>query len=348
MDERFYGPRVERYGVNLLDENDNLVMPLDGVRNGKVEVDVDRVIFGNFAFDMIHKGQPVDWFRSRFQPWVEVNGLSWPLGVFLPTSPKHSKRRDTRVATVACVDKMSVLDENKIEQTYSIAPGQVVTEVVRSLILQSGEERFALTPSDKTTRHMMVWDPGESILRICHDLLQHIGYQRLWCDGHGLYRIEPNVDPAHRPVSFDFIAGETAIHTDTFSRTRDILGVPNKVVLTTSSTDESPALVSVATNELPDHPYSYQARGRWVVRTYSGQEAADQATLDARAQQYLWTASNPVANWAFEHAVLPLEVFQVMGIDDGPTPTRAWVNSWSLTLEAGSLMDGVWQEIQEH
>lgn len=337
------GPRIEQYRVDVLDADDNLVRTLTGVLSGRAEANLDAPIRGGLTLTL---AEPVEWLRQRLRPMTRVNGVEWPLGVYLPQSPKAEYDDDGITWRVSCLDKTVVLHEHETDRTYSVAPGSVVTDVVRSLILLAGEDRISLTDSPKTTTALLAWTPGTSLLRIINDLLASINYGAIWCDRSGQYRVEPYLPPAQRPITATFAKGETAIHSPAFTRAQDDAAVPNKVVLISSGSGDEEALIALATNTDPASPYSFAARGnRWVTRTYEGVDAADQATLDALAVRYLWDNSTPVASLDVEHATVPLDLGDRIAFQHDDIDTTAVVNEWGVELAVGAWMTGLWNEV---
>ena len=347
ISELLTGPRVEAFWVELLDVDDNPIRVLDGISDTTVAQNWDSTIRGGIQFSLHAQGnEDVNWMQNRFRPWIWSNGMSWPVGVFLPTSPTAKYSETSKTWDVSGLDKTSILDEDKVLQTYSVAKGAIITDVVRTLIESVGETRVALTPSVKVARDLMVWEPGTSILAIINDLFDHINYEHLWADKTGQFRAEPYIESQARPVSAVFAEGDASIHSPVFARTQDVTGVPNRVVLVTAGTDEAPALTAIATNTNPDSPYSYQSRGnRWVTRTYTGVEAADQATLNSLASKYLWTAATPIAYLDVSHAIVSLDLGNVVQFISDDVDVLALVNEYTIPLEVGALMTGKWQEL---
>lgn len=339
------GPRVESYKVELLDRHDQFVADLDMVLDGTVEQNFDSVIRGGCSLTM-DSVAGIDWHQSRVRPWVKVNGITWPLGVFLPTSPDREYHATKRSWRFEGVDKLSVLDSDAVPDTFSLEEGTVVTTAVKEIIESTGETVIALTPSPKVLAEQMVWSPGTTKLRIINDLLGSVAYSRVWADGFGRFRVEPFVQPRNRPVRAVFEEGEAAIHSATITRTQDIASVPNRTVLTTSGTDDTPTLVAVAENHEPDSPYSYENRGnRWVTKTYEGVEAVDQESLDSRASQYLWNSSTPPAYYSVSHAVVPLDPDDVVRLVHQDIDALVQVNEYRVDLSPGSMMGGKWKEL---
>lgn len=339
------GPRVESYWVELLDRTDAVKRTLTTSYGGRVENNYDREIRGACSLNILGN-QEIDWLNDRFRPWVRVNNNAWPLGVYLPTSPEE-KNGDEKEWSVGGLDKTVVLSEAHTDATYSVSPNisGPVLDVVVGILHDLGEVRIAATPSSATVKDTMVWDPGTSWLTIVNGLLTAINYENIWTDRYGQFRLEPHVPAQNRPVAHTFLAGEQAIHKREWTRSRDITSVPNKTIVVMQGNDEDEGMVAVAVNVDPAHPYSYQARrNRWISRTYTA-DAADQATLDALASRYLWSASTPPANIYVEHMVIPFETLDVMRMVSGEDDFYGRVNEWQLELSPGALVRSMWNEV---
>ena len=324
---------------------ESTVSKLDGVTGARVEHNVNAQIRGGLSLSMRDTGQDIDWASVRFRPWVRVNDLTWPLGVFLPASPSLSHDEYGRAWEVPCLDKTSILDQDVVTTSYSVPVGTVVTERVDEIIRMAGESGASITPSDLTTRSPMVWEAGTTLLRIVNDLLESINYFSVWADRRGAFRAEPYYRPQDRKVAATFASGEYAIHSPKWSRAQDIAGVPNRVVLIVEGDDENPGMTSTLDNLDPASPYSIPSRGRVVSRVYTGVEAADQETLDALAARYLLNASTPSATLSVEHAQVPLDGNDVVRFASDGVDTFAVVEGWQVDLDPGALMGGTWREV---
>ena len=319
---------------------------LDGVTSCRVEHNVNAAIRGGCSLSLRDvAGQDLDWASVRFRPWVRVNNLTWPLGVFLPASPSLSHDEFGSAWEVSCLDKTSILDQDVMTSSYSVPVGTVVTDRVAELISGAGEASTAITPSTLTTRSPQTWEPGTSRLRIINDLLDGINYFSLWADRHGQYRAEPYRRPQDRSLAATFAAGEAAIHSPRWSRAQDIAGVPNRTVVIVEGDEDTPGMTATADNTDPASPYSIPSRGRVVARTYTGVEAADQPTLDALAARYLADASTPSATLEVQHASVPLDGNDVVRFASAGVDTLAVVEGWQVDLTPGSLMTGTWREV---
>lgn len=339
----YTGPRIETFWVDLLDGEERFVRRLDTLRDGTVEKKFDSTVQGGCKLTIDFPD--IQFLSARFRPWVRVNSTSTPLGVFLATSPEESWFEGVRTWEIGGLDKLTVLSEDAVEETFSLASGTFVIPEVRNQINAAGETAMVVTDSLATLREPIVWPAGTTRLKIVNDLLQAINYRKIWADGYGRYRVEPWSDPSSRPVKHVFEAGDRAIHMSEWTRTQDLAAVPNKVILTTSGTDDKPALRAVARNENPNSPYSYQSRGRWVTQVHTDVEAVDQETIDGLAKRYLSEASSPVAHYKAQHAFMPMDPQDIMRWRTGGRDALVMVSEFKIPLSPGQMTETLLVEV---
>lgn len=357
FDPRLTGPRIEKYWVEVLDSSDSLIAALPavnsdattfGVLDGTVTYNVDATVQSGASLELLNVPDSFNWGSWRFKIWVSANGISWPLGVYLPAKPDTEHSATAAKSSASLLDKTSILDARLVGQTFSVAAGQnVVSNVTQILTVLFGESNVAITPSSKTLSTALTWSPGDSYLKVVNDLLSAIAYNNLWADRFGQFRAEPWVDPASQQPAHVFARGETAIHLPTFTVSQDVSGVPNEVVCLTAGTDTTAGMYSRVTNEDASSPYSYQARQRWVSAVYTDVAAADQATLDTIAHQHLVDSMSPAWYASVSHAAVPLDARDVVQFTSGDVDRVCWVNEWAYSsLKApGALMTGKWKAV---
>ena len=122
-----------------------------------------------------------EWTQIRVQPWVSIDFAdgetdSWPLGVYLPATPTIHWSDAVATADVDLYDKLLILVEDKVNATFAVPAGAVVTEQVEAIIASAGESRMSIAASTATLRSAMVWEPGTTKLRIINDLLAAVNY----------------------------------------------------------------------------------------------------------------------------------------------------------------------------
>lgn len=343
----FTGTRVETFWLEHLNSDDQPIKIFDKTRDMTVTQNIDAKIRGGFKFTIQSSSKVMDYMQDRVKPWVMVNGVKWPLGVYLPSSPDVTRSAASLEVVVPCHDKTIILEQDKVPETFSLPAGTPVIEAVVDLITGTGETAISVTESAATSRTPQTWNAGTSVRDIINDLLQSVNYSTIWVDYNGVFRVEPYIPPNQKIPVRVFDAGEYAIHSPDWKRKRDISQVPNRVILISPGTDTDSELISVAENTDPNSDYSYQARGgRWVTRVYENVEAADQTTLDSLATRYLANATRAIAHLEVSHALVPLNPGDAVVFNSWPAvQTVAQVNEFSYSLRAGALVSAMWTEV---
>lgn len=279
---------------------------LDGVTGGSLEWNSTAQIKGGGKLNMIDTKANIDWLHVRIKPILSLDtGLSWPLGIFIPSTPIEKYNVDGRSWEIEMLDRTSVYDLDKIETTFALPTGTVVTTAVRDLLTSTGEPVGALTESTETLSAPLVWQAGTTKLTIINDILQAAGFNALWADGNGQFRIEKNVPPQERSLVYSMLDDSDSIYLPDFQIDKDIYSIPNKVVVIGQGSGSDEALIGIATNMNPESPYSYPSRGRWIVTTVDGVEATSQAVIDQIAQNTLAQLTSPGSSITVNHAPLP-------------------------------------------
>lgn len=342
------GNRHTKYYLDVLDANDIPLARLDGVYDGKLDWVANVAIKGAGQIMVRDVQQNINWLTARFRPVMVVEGLPiQPLGVFLPAETPESWNNG-RNWNVKLLDKTTILDQDIITSTYSVAAGTVVTTEIISIITGAGITNYAITASTSVLAGGFAWSPGTSKLHIINDLLSTISYFSLYADLNGQLRGEPYVLPAQRPLVYEFIDGVNAIYEPNFVRDIDIWKIPNRVVVVGQGDSTTAALTSVIDNTDPDSPYSIANRGRVIGFSEQGVEAVNQAALDAYARRRLVELTTPTASVQIRHSPVPgLAVNQTVRFRRVPAgiDARHTVSKTELTLRGDALVVSTLREV---
>ncbi|WP_336642048.1 hypothetical protein [Microbacterium sp. USHLN272] len=335
-----------RWAFELLDSQDRPLGALDGVTGGSAEIVAQNVLGGSGSLELDERGAAIDWMQHRVRATCIDGATSWPVGVYLFASPGEQHGAFTLSYNVGLLTKMNVPSEDTVEARYSLAVGTPIIPTVVALLTSTGETRIAVTESASTLTASLTWEAGTSKLTIINDLLQAAGYWSLWCDGSGMFRVEPYADPASRPVSFDFEHGERSLHMPDWDREQDHSSVPNRVIAVGQGDDKTAPLVGIATNEDPNSPYSFQARGRWITLTIEGVEAESQSIIDQFATRKLRDAMSPVSRLTVTHALMPLDPNALVAFTPEDGQRRlATVQRMSMQFAFDSDISAEWRQV---
>lgn len=330
--------RSPRWRFTLLDSEDNALRTLKGVKASSGEIAPRERLGGQATLVLDERsGDNIDWasHRVRFTYDPGIEGVDpWNMGVYRFASPGRDHSEGGRISyDCKLLTKLSVVDGDKLTEPLSLASGTEIIPAVVALIESTGEHRIAVTPSTKTLAAPYTLEAGESKLTAINELLQAADYWTLKVNLEGVFIVAPYVNPQDRDLAWAFTQGARSVHRSKWKHEQDINSVPNLAVCRTAGTDEEPALIGVARNEVtdPDHPaypFSFAARGHWTGRTYDV-EAGSQAVVDSLAAQYLLGAMDPVSKYSIEHAILPLEGDDLVSFKSTGADTLATVQRMS-------------------
>lgn len=335
---------MNRWEFELLDRADTPIGMLDGVTGGSAEIVAQSQLGGSGSLSLDERGADIDWMSHRVRAWFHTGAEAWAVGTYLLTSPTET-HSDLGVSyKIGLLTKMSIPSEDTVEARFSLGAGSPIIPAIVELIESTGETRIAATESTIALSSGLTWEAGTSKLTIINDLLQAAGYWSLWCDGTGQFRVEPYVNPADRGVSRTFEHGNDSVHYADWSYTRDMASVPNRFIAVGSGDEEAPPLVGVATNEDPNSPFSFQARGRWVTMTEEGVESETQAVIDQYAARRLREQMAPVSKLRVKHAMLNLAPNDLVAFvpEDG-VRRLATIQRMSMSFTFDTDIDADWR-----
>lgn len=316
---------------------------LDGVEDATLEFNVNATIRGGGNLTWSGVEEP-DWSKILLQPWYVLNTpegpIGWPRGVFIPAAPVDAHTDTGKTVDVELYDKLLILDQDKVDKTYTVAEGTNVVTAIIVVIESAGQTRHAIEDKADTLKHPMVFEAGTSKLAIVNELLSSINYFSLWCDGYGVYQGRPYQEASARPVVRTFVDDEDSIFAPDFTHDRDMFNIPNKVIEVGRGDGDTEGLVATATNEDPRSPYSYQARGRWIVHVDTDVEATSQGVINGIATRRLGELSRTASAVDFEHAHVPLELNDIVEFKRGDRDLaiRAAVQTMTISTATGDLV----------
>jgi hypothetical protein len=376
-DEVLYGDRVTSYRWEVLTHAngiDTLAGYLDGVVEPSAQLSwsLYEAVKGAGSLKVADLAEPQRGFlriadvalpSARLRPVLVIDGLpEIALGVYLFSAAPERWSGPGRVYELALLDRNTVLDQDKVETSYTVTAGTVILAAVATVIVSAGESITVDATETRILSAPMVWKSGTTKLQIVNDLLNALNYNSLWVDGVGNYRATPYVVPASRSIKYEvlnlerqLVDGDTSIYDDEWTRDRDLFAVPNKVITVQSASGDVAPLTGVATNTDPASPFSYVSRGnRWIVgdpitdvETPSGTTGEVTAFLNAKARASLIASSSVQAAVEVKHLPIPVRVGDVVrfanttaGID-----ARHVLTSFSLDAHPLGLMTSTLQEV---
>ncbi|WP_149264301.1 hypothetical protein [Actinomadura sp. K4S16] len=264
--------------------------------------------------------------------------VEWPQGVFLLSTPSRSvDASDVVTRAVDGYDQLQIFIDDVVPDRYTAAAGAAYTTVVSSLL---GSVAKQVTPSSAVLPVAKEWEPGTTKLAIINELLSAINYDSLSFDEDGVALVRPYVSPQDRPAEYTYADDAVSVMNPEVEQELDLFSVPNRWVLVVSDPDRA-ALSAVYTNSDPASPTSTVRRQRVITDFRQEEDAADQATLAARAARLAFEASQVFETISFTTALMPVhsgnDVYKILY---GPLAVNAKYaeHTWEMELKAGTQM----------
>ena len=242
-------------------------------------------VFAPAAEDVDGNPVEIDWLSDEIRPVLLIDGEAYPLGVFMPVTPRNRSDGVVSSVRVEAYDRCwRVRDTNSDSLLYWPA-GTRYLDAVEQLLTAAGIVTVLRTDSDAvfaTARED--WDIGTGYLTVINDLLGEINYNPLWFNAEGAAVLEPRSVPEESAIEHTLDASDpgTLVRLG-ISRETDIYSAPNVFIVVCANPELSSVMTSTAINDNPQSPLSVSRRGRRICTVVHMDNIADQDALDACA-----------------------------------------------------------------
>lgn len=339
--------REWRFRYELLDRAGKVIGAPEVEPGAEIEysdlADVQRT--GKF---IIRAENDINYATDRLRPWVDLLMLdggwqSWPLGVFMLASPttRYGSSPNRKPREVTGYDLGLTLRDDKVLDRFTLPAGANYLDEVRKILTSAGLPSSNISADSRTLPAAKEWDPGTPKYTIVNELMNALNYRSLFFDANGLPQAQPYRSPSEAAPLWRYEFGATSVTLPDVSHTLDLTSVPNAWVLVVSEPDREP-LRSQYINTSPTSPTSTVNVGRTIVDYREGEEAANQATLDARVLRIAEAASQVYAQVEFTSTLMPIHgagdvLVCDFGLDGGPARYRE--TSWKIKAQVGAPME---------
>lgn len=286
-------------------------------------------------------GDSVDWLSDQIRPEMIIDGIVYPLGVYLPATVQVKESMAERSIYVEAYDRCWMIKDHCAESSIYFEAGENYIEVVESLLTECG---IPLTLKTETTETLAEaredWNIGTSYLTIINQLLDEINYNPLWFNQDGLAVLEPASSP-NRSVIEHVLSDKdpTTMILPSISLTTDIYHSPNVFIVVCSNADKSSAMVARAENTNPQSPLSIQRRGRRISSVTQVDNISSQDELQAYADRLLTESLITGEQIIVQSALLPgFGVDDVTALQYGDLFSICIEREWTMQLYAGGTM----------
>lgn len=289
------GPkRLIRRVYRATRENQRLDEITDLMVSGTVSNNIDRVIHGQAEFGL-RSPLAVQPYRDYLVPEVTLTELvsgdteTVQLGLFRVRLPGTTRYPTLVTGKIRGEDLVSHLVDRKVGAPYNVAAAANIIAACRA-VCDLADLRH-LFPEDARTLPAgqgRSWPIGTSLYRILTDLLEMLGFVAPWADREGRIRSQLFIAPADQAPATTYRDGEASnligvVDTDPLDTS-----LANHIIVTHEDLTTGVVLVAERINDDPTSATNIDPDtgiGE-LARHITISEAADQAAVDALADQY--------------------------------------------------------------
>lgn len=333
-------PRIEarfeavRGGIPLARLSGNADQPATVSFSGDADI---KMTFSG-VFDSIP--EKVNFLTDRLRPSLLIDGVEYPLGVYVITTPTQSKNGDLVQYELTGYDLTYLAQLSRLEERAHYSKGAKYTDVVRSLLVESGiadveiETNGAVLQTDRED-----WEPGTDRLTIANALLAEINYRSVYMDLDGVVRAGPWRAPTMGNAQHVYRAGGDSVVLPEATIGRDTFDLANVFIREVDNPDLGETLRAVAENTDPSSPISVQNRGLRVVDYEKLDNVASQQELQNMVDNLRLQSYYSTETVRFETGLNPTHgAWDVVRLEHGAHEGIYEETAWSLTLAYDGTM----------
>ena len=319
--------------------------------------DVKSSLSGTFLpvlFDFNNKpmeGAEIDWFSDKIRAEIVIDGIAYPIGVFLPATVIQSEDVEgTGMTTmeVEAYDQCWQVKDYCADSSKYFAAETNYISVITQLLTEAGISLVSPTASSATlTEAREDWELGTSYLEIINQLLSEINYKPLWFNGSGVAILEPAFVPTAVNVNhvIDATDPEVLVRPG-ITRQVDAYSSPNVFVCICSNADKEEPMIATAENTNPQSPLSIQRRGRRIMKVEYVDNIASQEELQVYANKLVNDSLIAAETILVTTGLLPgYGVEDVISLQYGDLFTVCVEKGWTMELQIGGKMSHVLEKV---
>ena len=235
----------------------------------------------------------IDFVSDQLRIDCEINGETYPLGVFCVTTETPYATNGLHLIEVEAYSLLWILKQCKIENRVTYSKGEAYISVIQGLLQSAGLVNFEIETSTLTlSTDREDWDIGTDYLTIINNLLDEINYDEVYVDTNGKIRAKKYVAPTTANVSHIYGEGAESIVSADYKITNDRFGRANVFVVICDNPELESTIRVESVNNDPSSPYSVANLGRrvasitYVDNTPSADELQNYADkLNAQSKQ---------------------------------------------------------------
>lgn len=292
-------------------------------------------------FTMPNQSVPEDVLKHEYEQ-ARNGWLSYPLGVFLVSTPTKKEDGMSIVRDIEAYDKLLILKEDKTDKRIFFSAGRTYYDCMVKILGTAGIKQYNIENNGKKLPTGKEYDPGTEKLAILNELASDLNFTPFSVDEYGFFRSEQYRSPQEASEDYVYEDDGESVIIPGVEETLDTFNLPNVFIVTAVNPDTEEVLRATFTNDSPSHPLSTVNLGRRIVRVEEKNDIADQAALDSYVERIAFETSQIYGKISFSTALMPFHGYsdvlrlrnRTIGIEGKYAET-----DWSMSLKAGGTMN---------
>ena len=258
------------------------IFPIDG-KEPKIRMrdnaEIKMSLSGAFLPD-----ERVNWLTDRIRPEMILDGVRYPLGLYLPATVQEYTDESTKYVQIEAYDLCWLVKDYASSLAMYVAQNDNYIDAVENLLYLAGVEQSLATANAAALSEAREWLSGTSWLSIVNELLAEINYKSLWFNEQGLAVLEPKQEPIVDNIRHVISSEDVkSLLLPSVVRETDVYSAPNVFICFCANPDKSANMVATATNNNVNSPLSVARRGRSIAHVEKLNNIASQQELQAYA-----------------------------------------------------------------
>lgn len=268
---------------------------------------------------------------------ITINGNIFKMGeYYIGTATETTNSYGLTTVEIEGYDGCYKPSRYRTENIYHISAGEKYTQVVQSMLIESGVEKILVTDSPYTIKNDREdWEIGTSYLEIINDLLSEINYDSLWFDNEGYARIAPKRTAVSDSVDHVYKSGKYSVISENRTKETDVFSKYNVFIAYVDNADNESLMIAKAENNDASSILSIPRRGRIQAPPKRLDNIASQEELQAYVDN--WRSQSMTST---ESLTIQTELDGIHNVlDTVQCEDNLYLESaWEMNLDAGSLM----------
>lgn len=243
-------------------------------------LDEGKTIRMSMQGQFVDPGPDVNFLTDRIRPEVVIDGISHPLGTFLPAKVETVITETGHHLSIQAYDQCWLLQTTSTETATYFASGTKYLDAIDGLLDEIGIGLTLVTDNSYSfTRAREDWLEGTSYLTIINDLLVEMNYSRIWFNLQGFAVLAPEPDPQNGIIAHTLDEDDVrSLLIPNGSINSDFYSTPNVFLYICSNFESSPITATAINNDMGS-PISVPRRGRKIYSVNQVNDVPSQAVL---------------------------------------------------------------------